>query len=656
MVDKIKEILDKLYNKSKIKTLTKEDITKPIINTNNILHICAMRGLEEELIKLINIYKNNNIELDIKNSDGDNIIHLLFKNGFDEIVIKLFHNKILQVNILIQLNNLDDNPLFYCCDRYDTINKLYYLINKEIINKSNRNNHTVITKLILNIKEDTKEDKYYKLITKMIKIIDFSQPKAMPVLMFAILAKKTELSKYFIINNLGINNKNTFNWYPLNVACITNNIIIVKMLLDIDDDIRNGGIDNLNLPINVAIKHNYIELFELLSKYVKKYDTVDKYDNIYLHYILNSMIIYNRKINKSILEQYINNSDLDKKNVKGVTPKKLLKDLHKKNKIKIHIINKLNRQIKSRDKIKFNMTYKKSIKTKNINYGKFNSDIMHWFIYQYIILNKYNNVTMLKSSTSFKKQINNKLNNKLNNKQVMTYELKLKYITEYIEEYFNKLSVNLIIWKSNKINYINKNFIKTLNKELKKKKRFITIQLSMMLTLNVSHAEVIIIDKKNKTITRFEPYGVDSFEDEYILDNIIKKIVERTTKEKYKYYIPRDYLDSVKFQSVSRDDEEINKKLGDPIGYCLAWCFYFIELRLCNPDMDNEEMVKLGAKKILEVYGGKENPYLYFIREYAIHLNEEKDKLLKKIGIDKDDIYDINYKIDNIKKIYKNIK
>jgi hypothetical protein len=624
------------------------DLIKPIINNNNILHVCAMRGMKEDINKIIDRYNDNNININIKNDDGDNILHILFKNGYDDIAIYLINNKkflSLITNLLFEINNNGNNPLFYCCDRYDTISKILDNINNrdKIINQVNKSNQNIITKLVNNIKEDIQPDNYYKLIIKLIDDIDFSKPNIMPILIYSILNKKNELSKYMIFNDYGITNKNSLNLYPINAACIMNNITLVKLILDKDDDIRNGGVDNLNLPINIALKRNYIDLFELLSKHVKKYDTVDKYDNIYLHYLLNAMILYNAKINKNTLMQYIDNSDLDKKNIKGITPKKLLKDLHKKNKLKIYI----KRKTKIHAKNKLNNI---NIKKRSSMHGLFNSDIMHWYIYFYIILNKYKDVSILKSSKNKSKITNNNIISK-----PLTYETKLKYMINYVETQYNKLSVNLIIWKTSKLNYINKNFIKSLKKELKSKKRFIIIQLSLMLTINVSHAEIIIIDKKNKSITRFEPYGVDSFEDEYILDKIIKKMVEKITKEKYTYYIPRDYLDSVKFQSVSRDEDETIKKLGDPIGYCLAWCIYFIELRLCNPDIDNNKLVKLGSEKIIEEYKNKENPYLYFIRDYAIYLNEEKDKLLKKIGIDRDDIYDLNYKLDNINKIYKYI-
>ena len=42
--------------------------------------------------------------------------------------------------------------------------------------------------------------------------------------------------------------------------------------------------------------------------------------------------------------------------------------------------------------------------------------------------------------------------------------------------------------------------------------------------------------------------------------------------------MPHEYLQNVNFQQSSLGDKEQN--LGDPEGYCLAWCLWFLELKL----------------------------------------------------------------------------
>jgi hypothetical protein len=62
-------------------------------------------------------------------------------------------------------------------------------------------------------------------------------------------------------------------------------------------------------------------------------------------------------------------------------------------------------------------------------------------------------------------------------------------------------------------------------------------------------------------------------------------------------------------------------------------------------------MVLEATEKIMKYYKKNDNPFMYFIRDYARKLNEEKDKILKKIKIESADMYDINYKNKNLKKI-----
>ena len=56
-----------------------------ILDGNSILHIASMRGDKDGIYKLIKL----GADINLANSDGDNIIHLLFKNGFDKSSLKV---------------------------------------------------------------------------------------------------------------------------------------------------------------------------------------------------------------------------------------------------------------------------------------------------------------------------------------------------------------------------------------------------------------------------------------------------------------------------------------------------------------------------------------------------------------------------------------
>ena len=122
-------------------------------------------------------------------------------------------------------------------------------------------------------------------------------------------------------------------------------------------------------------------------------------------------------------------------------------------------------------------------------------------------------------------------------------------------------------------------------------------------------------------------------------------------KTKMKYYRPGDYLNFAKFQLVSEDYNNKYRKLGDPGGYCLAWCFWYVELKINNPDLPEETLINRASRKITKYYKKTNNPYLYFIRDYSRKLTSEKDKILKKLNFSDDELYDSNYKTKNLTKV-----
>ena len=92
------------------------------------------------------------------------------------------------------------------------------------------------------------------------------------------------------------------------------------------------------------------------------------------------------------------------------------------------------------------------------------------------------------------------------------------------------------------------------------------------------------------------------------------------------------------------------------MGYCLAWCLWYVELKINNPDLPEIDLIETSSKKILKYYKTSNNPYLSFIRDYSRKLNEEKDKVLKSIKINVNELYDVNYKVTNLKKILEYLK
>ncbi len=214
---------------------------------------------------------------------------------------------------------------------------------------------------------------------------------------------------------------------------------------------------------------------------------------------------------------------------------------------------------------------------------------------------------------------------------------------------------SVILWRNKNLYYIHPRIESILENLFKSKHRFYMIKITLIVSSQYTHANILLIDSENFTVRRFEPYGISDVNDEIFLDRLLGDLISKIFKKKIKYYRPGDYLSGLRFQSISNDGDSTVKKMGDPGGYCLAWCLWYIELKLNNPNIEEEDLLKLASEKIIKKYKSTENPYLYFIRDYARHLNDEKDKILLKLKIPKNEIYDLEYKNSNIKKISKYI-
>ena len=208
----------------------------------------------------------------------------------------------------------------------------------------------------------------------------------------------------------------------------------------------------------------------------------------------------------------------------------------------------------------------------------------------------------------------------------------MDYLNTYNTNY-NSFLPHLIIWENKKNYYMNKNLIDFI-KNNKNNKRFILIKLSIILFKNTTsrHANYIIVDTKNKIVERFEPYGEIELENSIELNKMIEKNI--CIKLNYKFELSQLYPG---FQIKSDELNLFNRNVGDPSGYCLAWCYVYIETKLM---FENENTCKIIENYINDVFkkdfssvNDTVNKYIYFIRYYSKYLENEKNKILEKNGI-----------------------
>jgi hypothetical protein len=143
----------------------------------------------------------------------------------------------------------------------------------------------------------------------------------------------------------------------------------------------------------------------------------------------------------------------------------------------------------------------------------------------------------------------------------------------------------------------------------------------------ILHANILIYDFKKMTVERFEPYGNTS-----LIDNTVDDVLEEelTWSTGLKYIRPNEYLPYAGFQTISDEGNYLNKKAGDFGGFCLAWCLWYLETKIKNPNVDSKTLIN----KLIHKLSKSDIKFSEHIRNYSNRINEKRVKYLEKIGLD----------------------
>lgn len=238
-------------------------------------------------------------------------------------------------------------------------------------------------------------------------------------------------------------------------------------------------------------------------------------------------------------------------------------------------------------------------------------------------------------------------------------------------------SPHIILWYNRYNYYIDPDLVNIMRKhdeyDPEKKHRYVSLKISILYE-NFNHANSLIYDRVKREAWRFEPYGLtDIVTDGKKLDetifSLLKSVYDNNSNnnsEKIKYYSPSDYLSDVKFQLVGNEDNSNIKNFGDPGGYCMAWSIWFVDVVCSNPDLEIPYLMTkyITKDRIYEMFNSEKkqeknlvtNIYLQYIRQYGRMLDDEKNKILLKIGVPEEDLYNSVTKKDNLRKIKNLLK
>jgi ankyrin repeat protein len=696
----LKFIKNNNWNKIKayIRNHSEEDFTKPVLNGNNILHLAIMHNKESVIKDLI---KKNVHILNTTNSEQNNPLHLSLYYGNYSIF-----NLVMKKNpdLLNKQNNKGNTPIYFTVNNHELFKSL--IARKNIkLNTINDDNDTLLT-ININ-KSKTKNDDYNKNILSLIKNkVDLNSPLKNLPLNIAITENKYYIVESLVKAGANIDIKDDNYTTPL-IMAINNNMgdvvdLLVKNKANLD---YNGPEGDENLMTR-AILNNDMKTINMLIDSGYNIKHVNRFLETPLHVLLEkgntySLDLLTKAVYKgNLLQQNIDGitplhlmiSNLDWRNFSEILKRKKLDIFIKDNDgnsafsyIKdkdildfmnivsesyLNQFNKLSMDVYTKKKCKnvnnecLNLIKKKIIQTKrsyplnsdfyiltnfrlvngiNTDIGKFNSDSLHNIIYTVYILNKYKNLIVPFKYFNICQAMTNRdmlgINLFRKKEDTIIYDLVYGY-----SNFLYELSPYLLLWRDRYSYYIDRNLKFYVKKVLNSTCRFIYFKLTLVPSSSGTHANILLYDKVTNMMERFDPYGNIPYVDGDEIDNVLSKYFKNIfTKKNFKYLSPKDYMGNISFQTISNDGDYSVKRLGDPIGFCLAWTFWYLEMRITNPDMHPSVTIKESIDKIINNNRTIDGEYIFinFIREYASLLDKEKNNILQMLGIPSEYIYNM---------------
>jgi hypothetical protein len=264
----------------------------------------------------------------------------------------------------------------------------------------------------------------------------------------------------------------------------------------------------------------------------------------------------------------------------------------------------------------------------HVDYGIYHGDKLSTLCGNYLLLLKYNKLKIPSCKTNYI-NVNTKDSNYIFFQEpIITNNLLYEYA--YTIYYIN--DTNKIIMANNiDIDYTKNNYY---------------IFHITIINNSLFHANCLLIDHLKKIIIRFEPHGaltLDSGLDEHLKSYFVDL-------KHYTYYSPQDYCPLNGLQTLSNELDNDIKIKNDPLGYCLSWCFWFIELYFNNLNVNIKNLIYKTINKLII----NNIQIISHIRDYSHYINTEIQSVYKSLNIDLNIIARDNAKyIEALIKVHK---
>lgn len=557
----------------------------------------------------------------------------------------------------------------------------YYLLSKDsemveaAIQHTNHTNHSLFTLLSLDESEYPEKERHhmYHMIAGSLpnnQVImhhprSYTSPLIMATYLNDLVIVEDLLIKGADPNYGGIDNIE----YPLFIAISNNNSKMIKLLLKYGADPNT-----INKYMQTAVHYIYEEgrtvskgTKELLLSKIDDFNTVDNKLNSILLLLTKN---YEWQLFKGILSQrclsiYLSNKD-------GKKPIDYVKESDMNEFIKIvknGYLNELSRLPKEKLSDKFDRKMQKRvhqhlfsndddnllieriqrdkiscprIETKyhinilnapSVNITNFSAYSYSYLSYLYYLLEKY---PQIKIPYKVPGQFDHMSLDDVYNSLTMTYReghYADKGIRSILRDYINQspyLINHVIIWNSPQKYFISPYIFQGIAEAQRRNPnaKYILIKLTLIPNKSLNHANMLIYDIDNKIVERFDPYGAVPYVNikglDYSMNELFKEFMPHV-----KYLPPSQVMNAMSYQVYSDEISDKNYNDHDPMGFCVAWCIWYVEMRVNNPDIHPDILISHTIPKINMMT----NNFKDFIRNYSAHLDKMKNQILAKNGL-----------------------
>lgn len=683
---------DYLLNKNwtKLKYCIKNnqvDWYSPIDLNNYAIHILTYHN-QNEIIKMIK--KEIIVEIIfIKNQDGDTCAHIASKLNNTSILEYFFS---VSINVLYLHNAMMNTPLFYILQNIEFLKKLvtqfevidHYLNNDftllDFIAKHENIelfNYFLLhvslgeqsVDLLTNMIEIENDDVAVGLIQILLRrypfFVNAINSVHMSPIIVAVYSNKKKIVKYLLEKGAdpsysGPEKTN----HPLTIAILNQNIDLIKLLIDhkVDLNTRDKYLrtplhylfesrvgtdlkmtllhlgDDINIPDD-----NYDTVLGLLLKNEswKPYRVILSKKKLDIHIKNKQEISPLDLIKRADMKSFFNMvyssyifqlQKNDSVKWKNKLDQKISQILKEKNivpaKIKTELITKI-KEVQSYPTIK-QTTWSINLPVpKSVNITHFSASLLDYIAVTCMFLQHYPSLKIASFSTKKLNLTYQEITKAYRDKNNPLHK-KMRHI---LMDYFNHspLLVNhIMLWYNENCKYVPQYLRKGIKTTLKKypKTKLIWFKLTILTDMGYNHANILIYDIARKSVERFDPLGNVSFIPHKSIDEFFetyfKEVIPGIT-----YFPVSDLTKNLSFQSFSDESNPNNLINNDPKGFCVAWCLWYLELRINNYHVDQQMLIRAATNII-----NRDNAnFKEYIRNYSDNLNGMKEQLFGMIGV-----------------------